>query len=303
MNYMRRYLIIFFLLLLSLSFFGCGSRDAITVDGEGIPMEVFNLILKERLASHRSMNLKVNEAAIRKSVAEELIGEMLLIKEAKSRGITVSEPELQEAIAARRGKRNEKEFVEELRKSGISYEIFQKRIRDGILITKLLNEMVKDNSVTEDEMRSFYRNSPVPLLKPERVFVRVLQINSEEEAVKAVREIRKGGDFDALSGRLAKEQKAAATDYGWVEPDLFSKDIADSMKTARLNQVYGPIKGRDNTYYIFKIKDKEPSMVLSFDEARAQIRNILLQQKRSEAAARIVTENRKKAKIRYNIKV
>lgn len=296
-------LLIFSILLLFFNLFGCGSRDAITVNGEGIPMEIYNLALKERLSSHRSMNLKVNEAAIRKSVVDELIGEALLIKEAKAKNIAVSEAEVKGAIAAQRGNRSEKEFIDELRRSGISYDTFQKRMRDRILITKLLNELVKEDSITEDEMRTFYRNSPVPFLKPEKVLVKVLQLNTGEEAKKVMQDIRKGEDFDALSGRLVKEQKATATDYGWIEPDVFSKEIADSMKMARLNQVYGPFKGKDNSYYVFRIKEKQPSRVLSFDEAKPQIGNMLLSQKRSEVATRIVTENRKKAKIKYNIKV
>lgn len=299
---MKRLIIMSFLLFIIISF-GCSKRDAITVDGEGIPMEIFNLSLQERLSSHKSMNLKVNDAAIRKSVIDELIGEAILIKEAKVKGLTVSESELKQAVAAQRGNRSEREFIEELKKTGISYETFQKRIKDRMLITKLLGEVVKEDSITEEEMRSFYKNSPKPFLKPEKVFVKILQLNSEDEAKKAIQEIRKGEDFDSLSGRLVKEQRASTTDYGWIEPDVFSKEISDSMKLARLNQVYGPFKGRDNAYYIFKIKEKQPSKVLSFDEARGQIKDILLTQKRSEAATRIVIENRKKAKIKYNIKV
>lgn len=299
---MRR-LSIWLLLLPIFSFFACSSRDAITVDGEGIPKELYSLVLKERIESHKSINLKVNEMAIKKSVAEELIGEALLVKEAKARGMAVTESELKDALASQRGNRTEKEFIEELRKSGIAYDIFQKRIRDRILINKLLNELVKETAITEDEMRLFYKNSPVPFLKPEKAFVKVLQLFSEDEAKKAMEEIRKGGDFDAISSNLIKEQKASATDYGWIEPDVFSKEIADSMKSARLNHAYGPFKGRDGTYYIFKVKDRQPSRVLSFDEAKPQIRNMMVSQKRVEVATRIVTDNRKKAKIKYNIKV
>lgn len=296
----------FFILLLLLPFLGlsgCSSRDAITVDGEGIPKELYNLVLKERIESHRSMNLKVNEEAIKKSVVEELIGEAILVKEAKTRGMTVTESELKDALAVQRGNRTEKEFIEELRKAGITYDIFQKRIKDRILINKLLNELVKETAITEDEMRLFYKNSPVPFLKPEKAFVKVLQLSSEEEAKKAMDEIRRGGDFDSISGRLVKEQKASATEYGWIEPDVFSKEIADSMKSARLNHAYGPFKGRDGAYYIFKVKDRQPSRVLSFEEAKTQIRNMIVSQKRTETATRIVTDNRRKAKIKYNIKV
>lgn len=300
---MGRFFLILSLFLLCLNFLGCTSRDAIIVDGEGIPKEVYSVILKERIESHKSMNLTVNEAAIKKSVIEELIGEALLVKEAKAKGFSVTESEVKDAISAQRGIKGEKEFIEELRKSGIPYEIFQKRIKNHLLIKKLLYELVKEDTVTEEEMSSFYKNSPVPFLKPEKAFVKVLQLSSEEDAKKAIEEVRDKGDFDTVSSRLVREQKASATDYGWIEPDAFSKEIADSMKSARLNHAYGPFKGRDGTYYIFNVKERQPSKVLSFDEAKMQIRNMLISQKRTKVATRIVTENRGKAKIKYNIKV
>jgi len=73
------------------------------------------------------------------------------------------------------------------------------------------------------------------------------------------------------------------------------------MKTAKIDQVYGPYKGKDNSYYLFKIKKREASKVLSFEEAKPQIKAMMLQQRRQELMAHLVDVNRKKAKIKYNI--
>lgn len=289
-----------FLSLLFIFLYGC-SRDAITVDGEGISKEVYNAVLKERTEAHKSMGLKFDEKALRRSVADELIAEVLLLKEARSRKIEVKEDEVKKVIETMRGNKKEEEFIKEIKKTGLSYDTFKRRVRNRLLISKLMEELVKDDSVTEKDMMEFYKKSQVPFLKPEAVFVKIVQINTEADAKAAMEEIKKGADFDKLADRLLKENKASVTDYGWLNPDTISKEIGTAMKTAKLNQAYGPYKGKDNAYYIFRIKNREASRVLSFDEAKPQIKAMILQQRRQELMAHLVDINRKKAKIKYNI--
>jgi parvulin-like peptidyl-prolyl isomerase len=296
---MKRLTVVLLFVLSSL-FYGC-SRDAITVNGEGISKEIYNLTVKERVESHKAMGVKFDEKAIRRSVADELIAEVLLLKEAKAKKINVSDEEVKKAIDSIRGNRNEQEFKKELEKVGLSYAVFQKRVKNNLMINKLMEEFVKEDSVTEKDMIDFYKKTPI--VKPESVFVKILQITNEQDANAASTAIKKGEDFDKLAERLLKENKAFMTDYGWLNPDTISKEIGNAMKVAKIDQVYGPYKGKDGTHYFFKIKKKEPAGVLSFENAKPQIKAMILQQRRQELMAHIVELNRKKVKIKYNVKV
>lgn len=280
--------------------YGC-SRDAITVDGEGISKEVYNAVLKERTEAHKSMGVQFDEKALRRTVADELIAEVLLLKEARSRKIEVKEDDVKKLIEAMRGNKKEEEFRKDIKKIGLSYETFKTRVRNRLIIAKLMEELVKDDSVTEKDMMEFYKKSQVPFLKPETVFVKIIQMNNEADAKAAIEAIKKGEDFDRLADKLLKENKASVTDYGWLNPDTISKEIGTAMKTAKVNQTYGPFKGKDDSYYIFRIKNREASRVLSFNEAKPQIKAMILQQRRQELMAHLVDINRKKAKIKYNI--
>lgn len=290
------------LTLLFVTTAGC-SRSAITVDGEEISKEFFDNALKERLNAHKSMNVTASEKALRKSVSEELIAEALLLEEAKSRKIAVTDDEIKKTIDGMRGSKDEKDFKEDLRKSGTTYDIFLKKLRNRLILSKLMGDLVKDDSISEEAMREYYKASQVPLLKPEKDFVKIVQLSSEADAKEAAAALKKREDFDALADRLVKSGKASATDYGWLEPDVLSKEIAMAMKAAKLNIAHGPYKGKDGSYYLFRLKERKGSEVLPFDEARPQIKNILLSQKRQEIAAKIVETRRKTAKIKVNIVV
>ncbi len=290
----------FVLLFLFTFLYGC-SRDAITVDGEGISREIYDAVVKERIEAHKALGLKVDEKALKRSVADELIAEVLLLKEAKSRKIAVADEDLKKTIDAMRGSKKDEEFRKEVKKTGLSYETFQKRVKNRLIIARLMEELIKEDSVTEKDMMEFYKKSQVPFLKPESVFVKIIQLNNEADAKAAMEAIKKGEDFDKLADRLLKEDKASVTDYGWLNPDTISKEIGTAMKTAKLNQVYGPYKGKDNAYYLFRVKNREASRVLSFNEAKPQIKAMILGQRRQELMAHLVDINRKKAKIKYNI--
>ncbi len=290
-----------FILLFVFTFlYGC-SRDAITVDGEGISKEIYDAVVKERIEAHKALGLKFDEKALKRSVADELIAEVLLLKEAKSRKIDVKDEDVKKTIDAMRGSKKDEDFRKEVKKTGLSYETFQKRIKNRLIISRLMEELIKDDSITEKDMMEFYKKSQVPFLKPESVFVKIVQLNNEADAKAAMEATKKGEDFDKLADRLLKENKASVTDYGWLSPDTISKEIGTAMKTAKLNQVYGPYKGKDNAYYLFRVKNREASRVLSFNEAKPQIKAMILQQRRQELMAHLVDINRKKAKIKFNI--
>lgn len=298
---MKRFLIVLGALVLITA--GCG-KSAITVDGEGVSKEVFNAALKQRLAAHKGLNAKVDEQAIRKSVTDELVAELLLTKEAKAKKLSVADEEVQRAVQQMRGNRSDTDFREEVKKTGISYELFLSRLKTQILISKLMDSLVPEDSLKEEDMKEFYSKSQIPFLKPEKVLVKILQITAEADAKEATEKLKKGEDFDKLADSLAKSGKASSTDYGWLEPDtLPSRELAAALKNSRPNLVQGPFKGRDGSLYIFRIKERQASQVLSFEEAKPRVKATMLSQRRQELAGHIIESTKKKVKIKINIPV
>ncbi|MGD0886070.1 MAG: peptidylprolyl isomerase [Thermodesulfovibrionales bacterium] len=161
--------------------------------------------------------------------------------------------------------------------------------------------MVKDNSVTEEQMREFYAKSQLQFLRPERVFVKIVHLNNEADAQALLDKIKGKDKFDTLAADLGKSGKASTTDYGWLEPRIFSKPIAFAMETAKLATVQGPFNLRDGSFYLFKVKERQAPQVVPFEEAREQIKEILRNQEREKAAAQLVETLKKTSKITINV--
>jgi parvulin-like peptidyl-prolyl isomerase len=261
---------------------------------------MFNAVVKERIDQHKAMDAKVDEATIKKTVADELVAEALLVKTATAKNYTVTDEEVTKAIEQARGKKSEKEFKEEIQKSGMSYDVFFKRVKNQMIISKMMVDLVKDDSVPDADMKEFYSKNRDLLFSPEKVNVRILQFKTEAEAKEVSEKLKKGEDFDTLADGFAKSGKASATNYGWLEPSFLSKDLAAAMKTAPLNTAQGPFKGKDGTFYFFKAKERT-KQALSFNDAKEQIKGMILSKKRQEIAAHLVENSKKTAKIQMNV--
>ncbi|NOX20992.1 MAG: hypothetical protein GXO99_07020, partial [Nitrospirae bacterium] len=221
--------------LVLLSVFSCSQgpdkkqMPAAVVNGEEISMESFQKRYKQRLEFHRKTASKVDEAELKKAVINEMISEKLLLDAAIEKGIEVNDEEVNKAIEQFK-KREGKNLQEYLKRWNISDEEFKNEVKKQIMINRLLAKLVPEDSVSEDDIKEYYKNSEKPLIKPERVEVKLIQVLKEEDAKKAMEEIKRGKDFDELGEILKKQKKAVVTGYGWVQPKFFSGEIGDALK-------------------------------------------------------------------------
>jgi foldase protein PrsA len=296
---MRRMIIITGLLFFAIA--GC-TRSAITVDDEKISKELFEYTLKERIGTHKAKNINANSEAVKKAVANELIAQVLLVREAKAKEISVTDEEVQKSIDGIRGGTNKQEFIERLVSQGMPYNIFEDRVRKNLVISKLMDSLVREDALTEEEMHAFYLERPNRYFHPEQEYVKILQISHETDANKVLEELENGADFDTLAKNVGDSVKGTVSDYGWINPDMLpSEELATAMKTAEINVFSGPFRGKDKSYYFFKIKERKDSRELTFEEAKPRVKTHLLKRKRQALAAHIVETGRKTAKIEINI--
>ncbi len=281
--------------------FGCSKKPAAVVNGEEISMEDFQRQLNQRLESHKIQGASVQEKRLKEAVLQELIGRKLLLQVAREKNITVTDDEINKEIDSIKQLMGEKNFSDSLKKWNLSLDKYRSQLKETLMIRKLLAKLVPDDSIKEEDMKKYFKNRPTPYMQPEQVMVKLVQTGTEEEARALLDEMKKDGiDFDKFTEKLKREKRAVVSNYGWVQPGFFSGEIKDALKELKPGQVGGPYKGRDG-YYILKVKERQPEKVLSYEEARDQIKKELILQKRQATMAHMIEERKKKAKIEINI--
>lgn len=300
-NTMRKIFAVAGVLLLSLALASC-SRPAATVNDRKIDMKTLDQFVNERAADHRQRNVAIDMSRMREVVLQELIAQILILEEAEKRGIHPTDEEVTKEMASVKGAAGDEALSQALKDRGMTMDTFRTRVKDQLTLAKFSLDLVKDEEISEEEMREYYRNSPKPFMQPARVLMRMMEFSSEPEA-QAVREEmeKKGIAFDEMAARIAQEKRAVVSEYGWVPPEFFSPPIAAALKDLAAGEQGGPFQGQKG-FFLIRVKDRQKERVSSYEEVRDSVRSLLLDQRRQAAVAHWIAERKKASKIVIHLK-
>ena len=150
------------------------------------------------------------------------------------------------------------------------FKAMMERARKDILAQLAINSVLKDITVTDEEMQAFYKENPQHFEKGETVHAKHILVDSEEKAQDIAKEFSscpsnaQGGDL----GEFGKGQMVPEFDQ--------------AVFAAEVGKVVGPVKTQFG-YHLIKVEDKKDASVTPFDEVKEQIRANLLQQKQNQA--------------------
>jgi peptidyl-prolyl cis-trans isomerase SurA len=278
---------------------GCQKKPVAVVDGEAITDEMLKRQINASMMEHGSRGVKVDPQALKHVAIEQLVAERLLLQGAKENDIEVSDEELNAKVEETRARRGEEAFKKDLADGNMTLERFKNGLKEKLLVNKFLASLAPEEAITEDAIVKYYKESPTPFLRPEEVNIRVLQVHHKEQAEAIVKEIEKEKDFDKVADKLNENKGAVVIGYGWTTPGVFDPVIAEALRSTEVGKHSGPHKGTGG-YYIFRIKEKKTKGVKTLDEARGEIKKVLLQQSRQMASIHWVTERKKIAAIKIN---
>jgi foldase protein PrsA len=300
---MKKRLFVCFVAVLGFLYVSGCSRPAAVVNGKKIDMKTFDILLKEKVQEHKDQKIVFDMKQMKNAVIQELIAEKLMLEEAEKRGIKISDEDVNTEMDLMKKNVGEDAFYNALKEKGVSYDDFSKRTKEKMAILRFSSGLVNEDSITEEEIESFYKNSPVPFIKPKRVLMRIIEFSTEEAANAVVNEMKNRKiDFDAMAKKLENDDRAlTATEYGWVNPELFSSGIAQAVRELKPGQSGGPYKGKQG-FFLVKVNAKESEGVAKIDDVRHEIKKTLFEQKKNAAIAQWVEQHKKESKIQINIK-
>jgi foldase protein PrsA len=287
-------------LLALLLFAGC-SKPVATVNGRPVDNRTFELLLKERTkeAGHQMSGPDLKK--LREGVVDALITEALMLEDAAQQGIAVTDEEAAKEVEQIRKSMGEAAFTKALKDKGFSSDMFRRRTKEKMLLSRFTESLLSKEKVSDEEIRSYYTGSSRPFLKPAKILMNMIELGTEEAGSAIMRDMRANkADFDAVAKKLADEQKANVSGYGWVNPELFSPGLSLAVRNLRNGHYGGPYKGKDK-YYLVKVMDREKESIASFDEVKDSIRSTLLEEKRQMAFAHWVGQKRMQAKIEVHL--
>jgi len=218
-------------------------------------------------------------------VLQDMVIGMLLEQEAKRRGVTVKDSEVDDKVKEVRqewGVTSEAALDFYLRRNGHTRGWLRQKAYDAVMMEKVLGDQVY---VSDKEVAAFFDQYRDQYRRPEAVDFRVIVLPTEKDAQAALSQIRSGRTFQQVAKDLvpadekplAGELRTSNRGQQGMPPELDAV-----LFSAPLDQVVGPIKSATPAgtgYYLLKVEKKRDAYQFTLDETRDIIRTQLRKQK------------------------
>jgi len=307
MRYCFRFLISFLMIAAVLS--SCTStmpsHVVAEVDADSITVEEFSAVLFPLVEGYHTPPTPQEEVALKnlkKALLDQLIEKRLILNEAQKMGITVSDDELEEALASIKRSYPQGGFDEVVRDEAALRQ-WKERLHQRLLIEKVINRVSQVTfAIDENTLRKYYKEHRSEFMVPEQVRVRQIVVKDRKDAESILRKLKQEKPFDELARRYSIALEAEmGGDLGFFGrgdmPEEF--DVVFTLQAGETSDIVQSPYG----YHIFQVVVKRGQSESNFAEMKDQIRKIVVREEEDNIFQDWLKKVKKKARIRVNKKV
>lgn len=261
---------------------------AAVVNDEAISTYDLEARLRLALAVTNLPNTEENRKRLLPRVLRGLIDERLQLQEARRLNITVTDEELQSAIAQIERQNNLPPggLQEFLRRNDVGVAAMTEQIRANIAWSKIIRRQVRPQvEVGEDEIDEYLdrlraRGGGTEYLVSE-IFLAADSPSEEQSALQTaqrlVEQIRQGTSFQALASQFSQAPTAAVGgDLGTVRDGQLDARLDEALQSMSPGEVAGPI-AVDNGFYVLLLRNRRQVDAPSVGDTEIALRRIFLQ--------------------------
>lgn len=291
-----------FILLLT----GCnmaGGSSLAKVNGESIDKEVYEKTLGLYSPSYEmQFGSDIWSTEIEKGVTfrqkfeeeilEKMINDKLILQDAKKKEITIPSEELEKQFTDLKASiEKQEDFKSALEKNNIDDAFLKAQIEQDMIIQKYHDEVMKENTVTDEEVKKYYDEHLDALTNSQVKASHILfmtknpetqedlsedeKAKKKESAEKVLKLAKDGGNFAELAKTYSEDTGSAVNggDLGYFDKYTMVKPFSDaafSMKPGEISEIVESEFG----YHIIKVIDKKDE-VQKFESVQESIRSNL----------------------------
>ena len=307
---MRSFFIPFIFLYIACS----GSEKVVEVSNDAVVAEVnggkitvdklhdeIQLLMKQFRVANKNALTEEEKLILKTKGLNRIIRNNLLVMEASSSGISLTRDEYEVAFGEAKSGYEGDSFRDFLKDVGISPKLWQTRLKNNLLINKLINTKFKVKlSDDETRARAYYKAHKERFEIGQMVHAFHIMVASEDES-KVVRSAIKSQtkSFSELARMYSLAPEAPiGGDLGYFEIDQMPEEFG-LIAQLKKNQVSEVIK-TPYGYHIFKIVDVKTPRRLSFSESKKNILEQFARDEQSDNFKKWLMELKNNSNIKIN---
>ncbi len=217
---------------------------------------------------------------------DSFIEEKILLQAAQNQNIALTTEEKKQYL-----EKLANEFKSENSKISID-ELDRKILFDRLLLQKYTYELLKSIEVQDQESRDYYKLNKKEFLRPERVKVSQILLDSEDKAIEVYERVRNSSEESfreiaqkqSIGLEAAKGGEMGVFEMGQLPFEM--EKVIFSLKDGEISPVVESSYG----YHIFRLDKKYGAELVSEEDAMPQIKTKLLNQKIKERLSEHIEE-------------
>jgi peptidyl-prolyl cis-trans isomerase SurA len=224
----------------------------------------------------------------RTALLDQMITSILLLQEARNKGINVAEQLRMtiENIKKENNMENDADLIREIQAQGMDYETWKARLEEDILRQGIIYSEVRASLVFDDsDIVEYYNVHPEEFTDPLEYSLKAVFVAKEgrsaEEAEARKKEIKDkldaGGEMAAVAAEYSEgPEKESGGDLGSFKTGELAENLESQVKDLEQGQMTDWIDVGTGWYLIQLAERKEPRLQ-TFEEAREAIQEKLYQ--------------------------
>ena len=220
---------------------------------------------------------------IQRDVTTELVAEQLLLQETAKRNISVSDDEVNKALAQVVEDQyygNEQKMEDDFKKRNITVDDLRENLKLTLLRQKLMDSLKAEVPVSDADVQAAYNQGKANYVHPERRQVRQIVTTSQQAAQQALAQISSGEDFATVAGQVSVDAGTRSKGglVGLVEQSALPPAVGQQAFALKTGETSGAFQSGTN-WYIVKVDLIQPAQNQTFDQVKAQLKQDLANQK------------------------
>jgi len=242
---------------------------------------------------------------------QRVVEQKLLAQEARRQGYKVNDlrvAEMAQEVEKQSGGREN--LDQALAAKGTSYDQLLITLKEMDLVRTLIEKQISPTiTITDDEIAAFYADNTKMFTTPEQVHARHIIfaagenadadtiINARTNADEARRRALAGEDFAELARELSEGPSAPdGGDLGFFTYQQMVPPFAEAAFALDVGEISDVVRSNFG-FHVIKVEEKKPSVMLTLDETRDQVRLLLTQQQTAEKVKEMIRSLGEKAEI------
>ncbi|MEK6590848.1 MAG: peptidylprolyl isomerase [Nitrospinota bacterium] len=235
---------------------------------------------------------------LRKNLLNQLIEKKLLLQEARRLDLSVKDGELDDEMKKMIAGYPSDVFQEMLHTKGMNREDWREKVKENMLIGKLIDRKLKGNiHVSNNDIDSYFKSHFKNFSKPLQFHIVQIVVKSQEDAISIRSELLKGGDFEKIAREKSIGPEAEkGGDLGFFSEGQMPQEFDDVILKLKVGDISYPLK-TPYGYHIFKLVERREPGKMEYGEAKEKIRNILMKERYDNAFKNMMVSLKDSAKI------